>query len=94
MASSPDALLGAAAENEELQTYAGVNNAKSGGGDAQDALMKQGAEMAGAAVATYFGLPPEVGAKIGGMLADEMTKEDEEKEKTPFEARSLGIGGG
>ena len=85
MPSKPnDSMLSAAGENEYAQLYAAVNFAQSKGGEdssnaAEDAAMDQGAQMGGAAAAAALGLPPEIGAKAGQMLAEKM-REDKGKD--------------
>lgn len=100
-----DALLGAASKNEGLQSYAIENKMLSGNelSSGQDEAKNEAREemygMAGAVVAASFGLPPELGEKVGKMVAQKQEEKEEEeknkegKEKSSFRVPSLGIGG-
>ena len=93
-------LLTAASGNEYAQLYATVNSAQSKGGEdssnaAEDAAIDQGAQMAGAAAAAMFGLPPEIGAKAGQMLGDKIKEkrdEDNNKENNEESSNTQGLG--
>lgn len=93
-----DSMLSAASESEYSQLYATVNFAQSKGGEdssnaAEDAAIDQGAQMAGAAAAAMFGLPPEIGAKAGKILGDKIKEERNEGNNKESSSPGLSSGG-
>ncbi len=95
----PDSMLSAAGKNDDAMLYATFNFAKSkGGGEsnaAEDAAIDQGAQMACVAVGAAFGVPPEISAQAGKMLAAEIKDkrdEDKNKENNKPSSPSLSIG--